>query len=275
MGTTLETPWNFRERIIGMGEGGSGKTAAYLSIARAIPTTQFFAIDNDVSYSYERLLETHFADVTKHGNIEVSTVTDDWDDIIDTMRGIIMPVAKSGERDCWLGLDSITPTWQSAQDYFTNKIFDMELADYFIRQRLAFETEPKAKNKQGKEIDEVKGFDGWKDWSVINKIYTEIYKLLKKWPGHFYLTAEQAKLSSQDDSEVKEDFGGYGVKPKGQKRLPYVSSTVVWFTKNGADSYYFTTMKDRGRDLVEGEEFDDFAMDYLVGVAGWKVKKTS
>lgn len=270
--TTLTTPWQFRERILAFGDAGTGKTAGGLSIARAIPDSQFYAIDNDVSYSYERLLETHFASVAKVGNIEVSTVTDEWEDVMETLRGIVLPVAKSGDRDAWLLFDSMTPTWQSAQDYFTNNIWGLELADYFMRQRLAFETEGNV-TKKGKQLDEVKGFDGWKDWSVINKIYMEIYKLLKKWPGHFYLTCEQSKVSTEDDNEVKEDFGGYGIKPKGQKRLPYVGATCVWFTKAGKDRFFWTNVKDRGRETVEGEEFDDFAIDYLVAHAGWKVEK--
>lgn len=269
--TILTTPHRFRERILGFGDAGCGKTAAGLSIARQMPDSLFFAVDNDVSYSYDRLLSTHFADVEEVGNVNVHTVTDEWEDIIETMKKILR--VNGDERDNWLLFDSATPTWQSAQDYFTNRVMGSDLADYFMRQRALFEVgDAKGVKKTRSGPDEVQGFDGWKDWSVINKVYAEFYKLLKRWPGHFYVTAELTKLTNREDKDVSDDFGGYAVKPKGQKRLPYVASTCVWFTKTKS-KFFYTTIKDRGRELVEGEEFDDFALDYLMTQAGWKLEK--
>ena len=49
------------------------------------------------------------------------------------------------------------------------------------------------------------------------------------------------------------------------------AKTGFIITKKGRKGEYtLSTVKDRGRDDVEDAELNDFAKDYLQGVAGWK-----
>lgn len=250
---------NPRERLLTFGVGGTGKSAALLRIARKCPTDTFYVLDTDYG-NYDRLLATEFSDLD---NVRVYVV-DEWDEYTEHVKEIQAEM----QRDDWLGIDMMTQSWQAVQGWFTNQVFNSDIAEYFMEVR-----KKKAEADQGKKS--LGAFDGWMDWPVINKVYFKFYNQLLKTPGHLYMAAEQDATSSDDDKEVKAAFGPYGVKPRGQKRLGHVASSVIWLTKSrsgGSGHWAMTTIKDRGRVEVEDEIVKDFATDYLMKIAGWRPK---
>jgi hypothetical protein len=176
------------------------------------------------------------------------------------------------DRDDWLGFDMMTQTWDWVQEWFSDNVFGQDIGDYFLEVRQAKQSAKGTKDAaKGKEAKSLGALEGWMDWPVINKQYNKIYRAILRCPGHVYLAAEQAKLSSdEEDKEVKDLLGPYGVKPKGQKRLPHIPHTVLMFTKTRVGEFQLTTIKDRGRPELEREGIEDFARDYLMKVAGWK-----
>ncbi len=245
-----------RERILTFGAAGTGKSHAALTIARKTAGTTF-VIDNDLAY--ERLIATDFTDI--EDRVEVFNL-DEWDEYIPALREI----NTKAERDDWLVVDSMTPTWSQVQSAFVEKIHGKEIDDYFLQVRRT-----KQDAKKGSPLG---ALEGWMDWPVINSMYFKLYRTMLKFPGHVYCTAEMGMISSDDtDKDTRLMFGGWGVKPIGQKRLPHIYNTVLIMKKTRVGEWTMTTTKDRGREDMDEEEVGDFAMTYLRGVAGWKMGK--
>lgn len=260
MALTFRSPLTSPERILAYGPQGAGKSAKLLDIARRVPDAMFRVIDNDYSQSCSRLLETSYSDLT---NVEpIRCDPDDWDELLARVREA---KAKTEVHD-WLSVDSMTPTWQAVQNWFTDRVHGMEIEDYFLKVRIQKE------NLAGGEKKKSLGtFDGWMDWPVINKQYfRKLYNELLSVQGHVWMTAEGADLSKEDEDETIDRFQPYGMKPGGQKRLGFVPSTVLLLKKMRVGTYVMTTVKDRGREEMEDRPVSDFFVDYMRGVAGWK-----
>lgn len=249
-----------RERILTFGVQGTGKSNGILTIARRCPSSTFYVVDTELG-NYPRLLATDYPELQ---NVEVRTVSDDWGELIPTIQSVHSVMGK----DDWLVLDSVTPTWDWVQSWFTDKVFGKDIDEYFMDVRIA----KQQVRGEGKDKKSLGAFEGWMDWPVINKVYFKIYTVLLNTPGHLYLTAEQSRLSDDDDKDVRETFGPYGVKPKGQKRLGHIPHTVLMLTKTRVGEYQMTTIKDRGRKELERMRVEDFGRDYLMKVAGWRPK---
>lgn len=261
MGLTYRTPIRARERILTYAPPGAGKSNAILTVARRCPDTQFYVIDTEFD-NYDRLLDTEFTDLE---NVTVESVVE-WDGIMPTLRDF----KKRADKDDWLVLDSVTPTWDMVQEWYIEQVFGESDDKFFMNLRTA---------QQDGKTDKDGGLDGWKDWGVINKNYMKIYKELLTTQCHVYLTAEADKLQEPikgkggDDKATRNLFGAAGLKPKGQKRLGHIPQTVLLLGKNRMGEYSMTTVKDRGRVEMEDQEVGDWSKDYLVNVAGWKPQR--
>lgn len=258
MALTLESPWRTPERILVYGSQGTGKSEGILSVARRCPGATFHVIDSDVSESYNRALDTTYADLT---NVAVHRV--DPDDFMDQFHTAEKVATEVGPQD-WFVVDSMTTPWPAVQSWFITQVHGLEEDDYFLEVRKA------KKEANAKKGTPLAPFEGFMDWPVINKRYNRFTAIVFKVKGHLYLTAEAAKISDMDDRETKQLFGSDGVKPAGQKRLGYMPSTVLLAGKTRMGEYQLTTVKDRNRVELEHETIGDFATDYLVKVAGWK-----
>lgn len=264
--TNLRPPIRPRERILTFGTAGTGKSTAVLEIARLCPDDQFYVADSEI-FNYERLLATAFSDVEEYGNVHITPCTE-WQEWVDF-------VAKTNPimgRDDWMVVDMMTPTWDAVQGWFIDKVHGQDIEDFFIEKRVAQQqVKDAAKGTEVKRgFSAINGEDG--DWQVINKQMFRLYNDMMKCPGHWYWCAEQDKIGKDDDKEVKATYGAYGIKPKGQKKLPHVPMTSIWLTKSRVGNWAMTTIKDRGRPEVEDEPLHNFAVDYLMGIAGWKPK---
>ena len=255
---TIQCPIPSRERILVFGVGGTGKSKGLLDIARKVTDGKFYIMDNDLSY--ERMLYTEYTDVAERGNFRLELFEQtDWSDYVPTIR----EWSQEATQNDWLSLDSVTPTWDAVQGWYTDALYGKDKADYMIKVR----QETKNDREYNKAMRDSMNF------SVINAEYFKLYAALARWPGHVYLTAEQATISEDDDKEVQGTFGPVGYKPKGQKGLGHRTSTVLWLTRNRLGEWQMTSVKDRGRKLQEKAPHQDFAADYLQTVAGWRMKK--
>lgn len=265
MALTIQPPAHLPpERILLLGKEGTGKTRAVLSIARRCPDAHFHVIDTDYSASYDRMLGTEFADVGERGNV-TTRVTGPWD------WPAILDAAKEVQKECrpgdWVVVDSMTPTWNAVQEHFTNEVHGSDYEGYLLDVRKKREAAAKAGGRKGSSLE---AFDGWMDWSVINQMYFRLYKHILQIPGHLLLTAEGQAIGDTDGRAVKDTYQVHGQRPAGQKKLGFLTNTVLITKKGRKGEYTLSTVKDRGRDDVEDAELNDFAKDYLQGVAGWK-----
>jgi hypothetical protein len=265
---SLRSPIRPREFILTFGVGGTGKSTAILEVARLCPDVLFHVMDSELQ-NYNRLLATAFTDLN---NVVVYPIdSTEWDEYTKT----IPEINEKMGRDDWLVVDFATPSWDAVQGWFVDKVHDQDIDEYFLAKRIKNQQMKDRASKGDKDTKEIKGFaalsgqDG--DWQVINKTYFKgFYNALLKCPGHVYMTAEQDTIGKDDDREVKAAYGPYGIKPKGQKKLGYVPMTSLWLTKARVGKYAITTIKDRGRPELEDEPLNNFAVDYLMNVAGWK-----
>lgn len=247
-----------RERILLYGDPGSGKTYSYLSIARILQATgspaRMHILDTDMAA--ERMLEVEFADLE---NVEVYPAYDwlDYVRILGEIKGRITP-------DDWIAVDLICKAWLAAQEYYVDRVYSQGMDQFFLDARIKIEESARAKAKASP-------LDGWKDWTVINRIYNAWSEaLLMKTNCHVIACAKSAATSTETDTrQTLATFGSLSAKPCGQKHLPYNFHTVI-MASSFRDRYVMSTAKDRGRSHMEGP-VENFPIDYLISIAGWSM----
>jgi len=255
----ITSPHRFKERILAYGGAGVGKSSITLNIARYQPDAHFHVIDLDYSMTYERLLATEYADVYDQGNVTVHECDPEWDVFVDTLAEIVRDA--NPETD-WLTIDPVTMTWDMVQGWWLDTVQGTNIADYMatLRRDTADSKEYSAALAEAMQ------------WPAINKQYQQkFYGQFHRWRGHSILCCEAAELGRQEDGDVRDLYGFIGYKPKGQKTMPHVSATNVFLDHPKRDVWRMTTAKDRGRELLEKQPLEEFALDYLVEVGGWDI----
>lgn len=254
----LQAPTPRRERILMFGPPGSGKTSAWLNIATWLQSSgsgaRVFCLDTDraleafvYSPAFAQLLPDaggplHYAE------------TFEWNEYTDHLSRFLQLITPED----WLVVDFVSPAWDAVQSYFIEEVFAANPAEYFLEARKA---------KAGGNP-----LDGWRDWSVINRLYKGwMNQILNKNPGHLFLTATPDVIQDNADRATRAMFGAYGVRPRGQKDLGFQTHTVLMSQVLKPGEVYLTTIKDRERQPVEGLRVNQFALDYLVNVAGWSL----
>jgi len=245
-----------KERILDLGPAGSGKTSNFLHIARFLTATQtgsnFYIGDSD--FAMERML-IDYPELIPHiaGGIHPLY---DWDDYI---RFGQFAIANATPND-WICIDFIGSAWKAVQEFYVAQVFNRGIGDYFLAARK-------------KEVAEL---EGWVDWSVINPLYQQwVMPLLFKSKAHIFATAKSDPLSGgnkpTEDKNVRSLFLEFGVKPVGQKDLPFQFHTVLISDRDVRGNRLINTVKDRQRPEVRGQLITNFAIDYLTNIAGWTV----
>lgn len=270
MGFSLKPVIVPRERILLFGVGGTGKSNAAMTIAEKV-SSNLYVLDNDLSY--DRLLWTEYQSLGETGRMAIEDIdVTEWQGYIDVIKEWTVDSAQGpnsfehkGKRysDDWLVIDSATPTWDAVQSWYVEQVFGTDTAAHMLKLRTS--------TKDHKEFNKALAND--MQWQIINKEYAKLIALLLRWPGHLLLTAEQAAISEDEGKDVKAAFGPYGVKPKGNKRLGHLTSTVLWMTKQRSGQWFMTTVKDRGRGELIESPVDNFAADYLMAIGGWKLQR--
>lgn len=250
----LLAPTNRRERIMVMGSFGTGKTTSWLNIAKWSQATgspaRFYAIDTDGAL--EAFLEgnTQYSELE---NVEY-TAAFEWSEYESSLNAY----RKKMTNDDWIIVDFLSNSWQAVQEHYIAEIYNIEMADFFMDAR--------------KSIKAGNALDGWKDWSVINRLHKGwINNLIHRTPGHKFFTAMPEPLRDTDDKGIRAAFGPHRVRPKGQKELGYLPHTILLLTAIRQGEPYVTTIKDRERMSLDNQRLNDFTIDYLVNVAGWSL----
>jgi len=250
-----------RERILVMGDQGTGKSATVLSIVLGCPQSWVDVIDTD--YNWE---------VMADGAPENLRIHEIDDDDFPGLLAKIREASKGATRDDWLVLDSITPSFLACQEHY------VKITSASTKAKAA----ARFPNAPGSSPPMISCTDGPKRRRPPYPMYFELYKLLMKYPGHVLCIAEAKDLGSQDekDPELMHVFGRIGRKPAGQKGMPYKFHTIIYMIQKGREKYAFSNIKDREsleytREKVSAQEMTKygFVKDYLVAIAGWKFEK--
>jgi len=279
------------ERILAMGITGSGKSWQWLRLARALKSTgaKFRCVDTDNDINY--MLQTQFLDLLPEngGNVYVHLAFD-WPEYEESVKWIkqegIAPEALAKMDKYlqvayrtpikpidWVVTDKINNAWSTVQRYFTTEVFGEDMGEYFlqIRKEMQSGIRTTAKGKMPSSAI-TEGLDGWKDWSVINKLYDDwILPIIYRVKCHVYAATDVDKLDkgTDRDPEVLSLFGDWGIKPAGQKKLGGQHHTILLFVP-GKENWFVTTIKDRaGRPYFKKVTLFSFYRQYLVAKAGW------
>lgn len=239
-----------RERILAMGSFATGKTTGWLSIARWAEATgsspHFYVIDTDAAVEHMVALGDWPGD-----RIHVWPVFE-WAEYEAAMNEILPRLTSQD----WLVCDFVSTAWESIQDWYVSQVYKQSIDEFFLDARMAA--------KQGNPLD------GWRDWSIINRVYKSwANKLIYQNDAHLYLTAQAETLRDTDSREMRAQFGPIGMRPRGQKHLAHQVHTILALQSMRPGEITMTTVKDRERLKVEYAPLNDFTLDYLVGVAGW------
>lgn len=251
-----------RERILLMGPWGAGKSYAWIKVAQWIASTkaesQMFVMDTDLAW--ERMCEGWEAP-----HVHVTDATD-WDSL---SGGVNLAVTRAKrERHDWLVVDMADKMWDFAQSGFSEKAFGKRIDEWFI---------------EAKRSGENVGGDYGSNWSVINRMYAQVIGQILRFPGHVLCCTPVEPVQSPDrqgkggdSSEIRDLFGRFGVKPKGQKALGHQFHTIILLSDTGK-GYRAQTVKERSmpgsetaREKLVGVSVTDFTKDYLMKIARWQ-----
>lgn len=285
---TLRAPGRSPERILVFGIEGTGKTRGFLSIARATPNVTHWIVDND--NGVDRLLETEFADLGVREEFYVQDGVMVADDQFTTPDGTIVlihamgwennvaaiaHVAENAMRGDWWCIDNATNLWRDIQSWYVEKVHGLEMDDFLLEYRIQAKKEAMKKDGEDKAPGGTEAM--FVEWNFVNPVYQKnVQRHLMQPPCHLYVTAMQTDLNPRDKDKTTADlYGGVSVKAQGQKALGANAQTVLWVKKMQRGEWKYKTLKDRGRDEWNGVAVDDFAIDYLEGVAGWVSEATS
>lgn len=266
----LHPPYDEPERILATGAASTGKSTAWLNIARWSQRTgspaKFWAIDTD--RTVRRLLATEFTELE---NVEFRVCTK-WEKVREALDEFGRRATPPQD---WIILDMLGPTWDMVQDWFSRSLFKAGKAEYFLAAQrnlqAAKEAAEIAKGKPPKAS--MSPFEGYTDWVTIKSEYQEMaIQLCLESECNTFATTGIDKISTDEkDRATLTVFGPFGVKPRGEKSTAHMFHTVLWHTAPFPGEVYMTTLKDRGRETMEGQGFKEFTVEYLVKKGGWKL----
>jgi len=246
-----------RERILLIGPEKSGKTHAHLSVAAMHQKTgskaTFFILDTDLAIERMLMPGGDFAGLSNIVYEEVS----DWAALTDATKRFRDKI-KTGD---FLVVDMMTQAWEYVQRFYIEQIYGMDAETYFlVKQKEAHDAGKKVMNF-GEAIE----------WPIVNKLYYPWATSLISNPAHVFMVAGEKELAARDREQMK-DYIGQGVKPAAQKQTGHLAHTVLRVRSQKQGEPRFNTIGDRGRPALAGEVIKNFALSYLVKVAGWGLK---
>lgn len=288
------------ERILAMGITGSGKSYQWLKIAEQLmPTGAVFrVIDTDKDIDY--MMRTQFKHLlpVNGGNVYVHPAFD-WSEYKRGVKWItgkmtdeqkaslqaehpdllkVYPGFRPIQPYDFVVVDKVNNAWKTVTNYFVTNVFGDDPGDYFLMIRKEIQDGiRKAKGGKQPESTITEGLDGWKDWSVINKLYDDwILPIIYQVNCHVYCATDVDALDKKTkDAEMLRLFGDVGVKPAGQKSLGGQHHSIFLFLPGamGSGRWYITTIKDRaGRNYFDKTPMASFFYQYLVAKAQWSIE---
>lgn len=266
---TTRTRRVLRERILVEGMKGTGKSYHWLKLARYLHKqgngVSFRCIDTD--QAIERMLESEFPDLIPEegGNVYIYSVYE-WPEYQEAGK-ILLKEAQPGD---WNVIDMADNAWKAVQTHFVSEVWKKDPGQYFLeaRKELAARGD---KTKKGKDATKLEVMKGWTDWVVINAMYDSfMLPLVYQSKAHLYMTTGVDVVSKDDDSDTRDLYGPFGVKPRGQKNLAHQVHTEFLFQQGDRQGRWeITTIKDRGRRYYDHAPLLDLVKQYFIGVVGW------
>lgn len=249
------------ERILGVGDSGSGKSTVALDIAAKLPDVTVNIVDI-IDYSW------YPCGGRLNPGGEVGNIIAYPADTLEAARNAIQLASHKASPSDWLVLDRIGPTYEMAQSDYTRIVKGKAYEDLYLE----YLTQQVKTGKKGKNP-----LESSTDWQGIKKSYAAFLGDVARFPGHVYATCgvkgpPQAEYDKQDLADM---FGHLGVRPEGHAELVKAFSTVLYF-RGRRGKFTFSTLKDRkprvgeAREYVEDKEWDRFDKQYLWDLAGWR-----
>lgn len=262
-----------RERILMGGAPGTGKTFAWLTIARANPDVTFHVIDPDdgVIRVWQENVEGQapFANVKNinyyftpfwYGTLNPHEIGQ-----IGGVHQAYLDIKSKAKPNDWIVVEMISQLWQMVQGAFVQEIFNEGIGEYFL----------KARKNMKASSGSLNPLEGWTDWQVINRMHNDdfIIPLNYRLPCHTFITSSVSVLSgsnSKEDPEVKSFYGDSKIRFEGQKHNVFRAQSIFIVSRNSQGQWQISTiLKDRGRAWMVKEVLYDFSLQYLRGKAGW------
>jgi hypothetical protein len=278
------------ERILAIGITGSGKSYQWLKIAKKLKPfgVKFRCVDTDNDIDF--MLRTGFPELLPEngGNVYVFPAFD-WTEYEKAVkwiqqRGLTLEQVASLDKHLqlayktpvkpydWIVVDKSNNAWSSVQNHFVTEVFGQDTGEYFLEVRKKLHDAGDIGKSGKKAVSTVlEGLDGWKDWSVINKLYDDwINPIVYRVRCHVYATADVDALDkTEKDPEVLSLFGNLRIKPAGQKKIGSQMHSILLYIP-GTDSWLVTTCKDRAeREYFKKTPFTDLYNQYLFAKAKW------
>ena len=242
-----------KERILIYGAPKSGKTYCWASITNQLldSGTTIHVIDSDFR-------ATQSLEHVKNWESVINLYQpQNWDEL-HTMTQAAIEVASPED---WIVFDRITHAWEYVTQYYIEQVMDKKPHQFFLDFK-----------KGGGKGNPLAGAYG-ENWNIINSLYRDWVMKVIRVRCHVLAVASSKQVDvGNDDANVKKLFGPFGVKPEGQKDLGYQFDSVLLtgFGKTSND-YLLSTVGDTNREKVKDVTVNDFSLDYLVKLAGWKV----
>lgn len=283
-------PGRSRERILAYGPTGVGKThAAATVIAKALgPDDAAFIIDADNTWS--RCLETVGPDLglkiraevfferrgkvlvaventdyaVEDGNIVIYH-TEGWEEHEAALKAAL----GAADRDDWVVVDSVTWLWDDILPWYIEKVHGEELPQFLMEARINQVKNGRAGAASGATVQE----EFVIEWQFVNPRWNKsIAGPLANAKCHVWVTAEAKPMRTDGrvDQQVRQLYENVGWVPATQKRMGHQVQTVIFFSVNKKGEYHFTIVKDRGREKVKDQPWDDMFVEYIRKIAGWK-----
>jgi len=282
-----------RERILVGGAPGSGKTYGWLTIAQAFPNLHFHVLDPedgvdrtrigfpDPEHPAELKNITYYSVPVWLGRVDPET-PGSKDRFVGGVTGAFERIKREVKPGDWIIVEALGALWDMAQDGFVGAIWDKGIGEYFLeRRRLQAEQEKaimEGKSK-GKVSSRLEALDGWKDWSVIKRLHNSdvIVPICTQLPVHSYFTTSLSVISPsearREEPELQALYKDTLIRPDGEKRNLFRVQSAFKFSGNRRDGFVMSTFLKEwsNRRWVENLPLHNFALQYLVGIGGWKL----
>ena len=244
------------EKIGIVGETGSGKTTALISIAMAHPNDMFYVIDPENNF---KIIWYELGGPEAIPNITLYVVAG-YEDIVKYSEEI----TKKAKLNDWICLESVGRLYVEAQEHYARKVYGTSREEYYIMQAAAL------KEKEG-SVNRPPTFDSFREWSTIRDDFNRIFwGILKKTLSYekqrspnFVVTSQTRPIPMKEEvingqrtgqmvpvhaiDDALSMFINLGVKPDGEKHVWENLWTIIYTDRDRGGKITFQVIKEKGR----------------------------
>jgi hypothetical protein len=272
----VKAPTGKRERILGFGRSGSGKSSMWGAIGEWEADTggggKVWVADSD--NAWDAMWSENSEGVVQAERVRGYVEAVHW------ARGIRGKV----KGDDWVVMDMADKVWSWSQEHYWQTVTgedDLLLGDVYVQDQLARKKAEVVKGGgkwEGDDGEAMAGAHG-ANWGVIYKYYHGLLNMVLNLPCHVLFVAGAREIRPDTKPAIVAQYKGCGFYPAGppnENELAHNFHSVIFCAETPRD-WVYTTVKERGpirqpsRRMMMGEKVEDFVVSYLMGVAGWKM----